>query len=225
MIVSNVDLLRQKALNAQNEDIESSDEFKNTVLSSLGRKQTSSKTDALTYENIKGISLEEIDILFKDEEKRSLAKNLRLATLFTSDNFLGKAIFNTVLGQPFDIGYNYLFNKYEDKHSFLNPKGRNLSDMLHDSITRQIDDGDKKATDVISEERLGELLTEINSFNFVSALSSTSKDQYNRYKDEDDNYSYLYNNRAIEYGELLQRFKDMEDETNRIISQFWNSVI
>lgn len=129
-------------------------------------------------------------------------------------------MFNTVLGQPFNVGYNYLFNKYEDKHNFLNPKGRTLADMLHDSIIRQIDEGEKKPTDVISEDRLGELLTEINSFNFISALSNTSKDQYNRYKDKDDNYSYLYNNRALEYGQLLQRFKDMEDETNRIISQF-----
>lgn len=220
MIVSNVDQLRLQALNSQNENVENKNEFKNSVLLSLGKKQTSSKTDALTYENIKGISLEEIDILFKDEDKKELAKNLRFATLFTSDNFLGKAMFNTVLGQPFDVGYNYLFNKYEDKHSFLNPKGRTLADMLHDSVSKQIDEGDKKITDVISEDKLGELLTKINSFNFVSALSNTSKNQYDKYKDKDDNYSYLYNNRVLEYGQLLQRFKDMEEETKSIIKQF-----
>lgn len=219
MITSNIDEIQLKVLKAQQEQTQNSGEFKQTVLSSINNEvEDNTKTDALTYENIKGISLEQIERLFKDEDSKNMAKNLRFATLFTKDTFLGKAMFNTVLGQPFDTGYNYLFNRYEDKHNFLNPKGKTIADIIHDSINRQIDEGFKKPTDVISEDRLGEILTQINSYSFVDAFARTSKSQYDRYKD-DDTYSSFYNNYALEYGQLLQRFEDMEKETNRIISQ------
>ncbi|MAC82812.1 MAG: hypothetical protein CL624_01625 [Arcobacter sp.] len=180
------------------------------------------KTDSLTYDNIKGITLEEIEKIFVDDEDKIMAKNLRIATLFTEDTILGQALFNTVLGQTFDLGYSYLFDRYEDKNSFLNSSSSNsLADLLQSSISKKIDNNDKKVTDVISQDRLDEILTSVNSFDFLSALSTTTKDEYGRYKKEDENdYSFLYNDYALQYEQLKSKYEELDNINKNLIKQF-----
>jgi len=180
----------------------------------------STKTDVLTYENIKGISLEEIDTLFKNEDNKNMAKNLRLATLFSNDEYLSKALFNTVLGQPFNLGFSYLSDRYEDKNMFLSSKNNSLSDLLHSSFTNKINNPNSKATDVIPQDRLDEILTQVNSFNFISALSDSSKKGYDKYKNEKNNYSFLYNDYNLKYKELLFKYQDLENINKNLIKQF-----
>lgn len=171
------------------------------------------KTDSLTYDNIKGITLEEIEKNFVDDEDKIMAKNLRIATLFTED---------TILGQAFDLGYSYLFDRYEDKNSFLNSSSSNsLADLLQSSISKKIDNNDKKVTDVISQDRLDEILTSVNSFDFLSALSTTTKDEYGRYKKEDENdYSFLYNDYALQYEQLKSKYEELDNINKNLIKQF-----
>ena len=175
------------------------------------------KTNALTFENIKGITLEEIDTLFKDEDK-SMAKNLRIATLFSNDDYLSKSLFNTVLGQPFNLGFSYLSDRYEDKNVFLNSSTNDFSDLFHSSIISR--NTDLKSTDTISQDRLDEILTKVNSFNFLSVLTSTTKDKYGKYKDEDNEYSFLYNNYNLQYEELKYKYEELDNINKNIIKQF-----
>ena len=179
---------------------------------------TISKSDSLDYENIKNLSLEDINTVFTDSETKSKAINLKLATMFSNDNNLSKAMYNTVLGQAFDVGYNYLFNSYEDKNVFLNSNSNNLADLLHNSITSR--QKNNNSTDVISQDRLDEILTVVNSFNFVSALANTSKDKYDRYKDEDNDYSFLYNDYNLKYQELLYKYNEIDNINKNIIKQY-----
>ena len=226
MITSNINEILLKNEIKESEKSVNSNDFLNTLISTSQITDTQNidvqRSDSFTYENIKGISLEEIDTLFKDEESKQTAKNLRIATLFTEDEILGQALFNTVLGQPFDIGYSYLYDRYEDKNSFLNTSSSNsLSDLLYDSISNKIENSDKKSTDVISQDRLDEILTSINSFNFIDALSSTTKDKYGRYKDEDENdYSFLYNDYALQYEQLKFKYEELDNINKNLIKQF-----
>lgn len=221
MFSSNINELNLKALFSQNNSISKSSGFLQTINNINSNDEKKSRTDALTFENIKGISIEEIDEIFKDEEKNSMAKNLRIATLFSDDDYLGQAMFNTVLGQPFNLGYSYLFDRYEDKHSFFSSgKNNSLADLLHKTMTNKLDTGDKKATDVISQDRLDEILTQVNSFNFIDAISTTSKDQYGRYKDKDDDYSFLYNDYALQYEQLKFKYEELENINKNLIKQF-----
>ena len=178
------------------------------------------KTDSLSYENIKGITLEEIDSLFKNENDKNMAKNLRLATLFSKDEHLSKAMFNTVLGEPFNLGFSYLKDRYEDKNIFLSSKSTTLFDFLHKSISEKIDNKNTKSTDVIPQYRLDEILTEINSFDFISALSNSSKKGYDKYKDEKNDYSFLYNDYNLKYEELMYKYQESLNKTKNIISQY-----
>lgn len=221
MITSNInEILLKNGISEAKNTTNLQSNFLNTLRTSSQNEATVIRDDSLTYSNIKGISLEEIDSLFEDEESKNMAKNLRISTLFTQDEILGQALFNTVLGQPFNLGYSYLFDRYEDKNNFLNSDS-SLSDLLHNSISNKLDNGNKKATDVISQDRLDEILTTVSSFNFISALSTTSKDQYGRYKDDEDNdYSFLYNDYSLKYKELIYKYEEIQARNRNIIKQF-----
>lgn len=223
MITSTINEILFKNEIKESEKTSSSNDFLNSLISTSKTENSDVKRDdSLSYENIKGISLEEIDDIFKDDESKSMANNLRIATLFTEDEILGQALFNTVLGQPFDLGYSYLYDRYEDKNSFLNSSSQNsLSDLLHDSISKRIENNDKKSTDVISQDRLDEILRSINSFDFLSALSTTTKDEYGRYKDDDENdYSFLYKDYALQYEQLKYKYEELDNINKNIIKQF-----
>ena len=183
------------------------------------------RTTDFTYENIKGITLEEIEDVFTTEDDKNKAINLRLATMFTEDKHLGQALFNTVMGQPFDLGYSYLFDTYEDKHSFFESTSNSntsLSDLLHNSISKKVmSEEDINNNNVIPQDYLDEILLEVNSFNFVSSLSQTAKDEYGRYKDEDEeDYSFLYNDYNLKYQELLYKYEDSKTTEMNLINQY-----
>lgn len=221
MITSNIDLIKAQITTANNSNISSnSGLFLNNLTNNSTASAPSSKTDSLSYENIKGITLEEIDTLFVNEDDKNMAKNLRLATLFSNDNYLSKALFNTVLGQPFNIGYSYLSDSYNDKNMFLSSNSNSLADLLHKSISQKIADPNAKSTDVISQDKLDEILTAVNSFNFISALSNSSKKGYDKYKDEKNDYSFLYNDYNLKYQELVYKYQELENINKTLIKQF-----
>ena len=222
MISSNIDLIKAQVATTNNFNTTSnSGLFLNNLINNFNTSTPSSKTDALTFENIKGISEEEINTLFKNEDDKNMAKNLRLATLFSNDDYLSKALFNTVLGQPFNLGFSYLSERYEDKNMFLSSKNSdNLFNLLQESMSAKINNSNEKSTDVISQDKLDEILTKVNSFNFISALSNSSKRAYDKYKDEKDDYSFLYNDYNLKYQELVYKYKELEDINKTLIKQF-----
>ena len=218
MITSNVDSIISSLQNSSNatKTANSIESFLSNLTTNKQSDNTS-KTDALTFDNIKGITLEEIDTLFKDEDK-AMAKNLRIATLFSNDDYLSKSLFNTVLGQPFNLGFSYLSDRYEDKNVYLNSSTSDFSDLFHSSVVSR--NTDLKSTDTISQDRLDEILTKVNSFNFLSVLTSTTKDKYGKYKDEDNEYSFLYNNYNLQYEELKYKYEELDNINKNIIKQF-----
>ena len=221
MITSNVDSIMAQVSSSTNATNKiTSNTFLNNLVNNSALTQSTIKTNSLSYENIKGISLEEIDTLFVNEDDKNMAKNLRLATLFSSDDYLSKALFNTVLGQPFNVGFSYLSNSYEDKNMFLSSNTNSLADLLHESITQRVNNPNSNSTDVISQDRLDEILTKVNSFNFISALSNTSKKGYDKYKDKKDDYSFLYNDYNLKYQELVYKYKELENINKTLIKQF-----
>lgn len=222
MISSNIDLIKAQVAMTNNTNISSnSGLFLNNLVNNSTASTTSVKTDSLSYENIKGITLEEIETLFKNEDDKNMAKNLRIATLFSNDDYLSKALFNTVLGQPFNLGFSYLSDRYDDKSMFLSSKNsNNLFDLLQESMSSKINNSNAKSTDVISQDKLDEILTKVNSFNFISALSNSSKKGYDKYKDEKNDYSFLYNDYNLKYQELVYKYKELENINKTLIKQF-----
>ena len=219
MITSNIEqIILATKINSDNEiEKNSQNLFLNTLINTKS-DEDSLKTNQLTFENINGISIEEIEKLFTLEEEKNLAKNLRLATLFTNDLYLGKALFNTVLGEPFNVANNYLFNIYEDKNIFFKSKDNSLADLLHQSVINRSDEK-SKSYEKVSQIKIDQILTTVNSFSFLDALSKGYKNQYDKYKD-DNQYSFLYNDYYMKYQELIYKYEDLKDSDKNIINQF-----
>ncbi|MCG3663062.1 hypothetical protein L5F37_06585 [Aliarcobacter butzleri] len=219
MINSNYEIAIAKAYNQQSSNQEV-DKFLHTLVD-VNNENKSSKTADLSYENIKGITLEEIEKLFQNDNDKNMAKNLRLATLFSKDENLSKALFNVILGQPFTVGFEYLTDRYSDKNSYFKSKYGNSSlfNLLHQSITNKVNQNTSN-TDVISQDMLDNILLEINSFDFMSSFSKTSKDGYNKYKNKDDRYSFLYEDYSLKYEELLTKYKELDNYNTNLIKQF-----
>ena len=202
------------ALSVYKQKINNKSAFYNELSLNI-KDDKSSHTNELSYENIKGITLEEIEKNFVDEDNKSMAKSLRLATLFSEDEILSQALFNTVLGHPFDIGFSILSNRYSDKNIFLNSnnKDKSFTSLLHDSLLSK--------NESISQDKINEILIKTQSINFLDHLLSNSKDQYGRYKDDKDNdYGFLYNDYVLQYEELRSKYKNIENINKNIISQF-----
>lgn len=221
MITSKIDeVLLQNQINKPLEKSFNNDAFIDALIDT---KLDSSKQriKEFTYENIKGISLEEIEKIFDTKEEKQMARNLRLATMFTEDKHLAQALFNTVLGFDFKLGQNLLMESYEDKHSFLKSfthKEFLISDLLHESIKKRVEN--KNSMEVVPQNFLDEVLLEINSFNFLSTLLNTSKDQYENYKDKENNYSFLYKDYYMKYQELLYKYNDLKHLDRTLFNQY-----
>jgi hypothetical protein len=221
MITSNINSILATLNTATNSEIPNNEESFKSNLTPNQQKITSEKTNAFTFENIKGITLEEIDTLFKNEDDKNMAKNLRLATLFTHDEYLAKALFNTVLGEPFNVGYSYLTNRYEDKSIFLNSTSSdNLFDLLQESMHLKSNNNTAKPSEVIPQEKLDKILSSVNSFNFLSAFSHNSKRGYDKYKDEKNDYAFLYNDYHLKYQELMYKYQELESKNKTLMKQF-----
>ena len=218
MISSNYDILLFKTNVNNNLEKNIDNIFSNSVENILNKNKK--RDNSLTFSNINGITLKEIDELFEDEDKKNLAKNLRLATLFTNDGKLANILFDTVLGKPFDSGFEYLSNRYSDKNNYLKSKNNfgssSLFDMLHKSMEYRLNSSNKSD---IKKEDLDDILLEINSFDFISVLYSNSKKGSNKYKNE-EKYSFLYKNYELEYKNIMEKYQDLDKKNLDIIKQF-----
>ena len=218
MISSNYDILLFKTNVNNNLEKNIDNIFSNSVENILNKNKK--RDNSLTFSNINGITLKEIDELFEDEDKKNLAKNLRLATLFTNDGKLANILFDTVLGKPFDSSFEYLSNRYSDKNNYLKSKNNfgssSLFDMHHKSMEYRLNSSNKSD---IKKEDLDDILLEINSFDFISALSSSSKKGSQKYKNE-EKYSFLYKNYELEYKNIMEKYQDLDKKNLDIIKQF-----
>ena len=96
----------------------------------------------------------------------------------------------------------------------------NLFELLQTSIKNKVENvtNDNKSTNIVSKEDLDEILLKINSFNFVSALSSNTKKTYDKYDkyDKKSDYSFLYNDFNLKYQELVYKHKELANINNDI---------
>lgn len=213
MINTSYEILSSSFENSKNEIKKSNNDFLNTINS------IKSSTDIeLSYEEVKKLSLEDIEKNYEDGDKKTLLKTLKMATMFSKDEILTKTLFNTVSNMPIENSYDYLSSKFSDKSNYLKAKSENISlfDLLHKSLSFSVN-GNKNS---ISKEDLDDILLQVNSFNFLESLSSNYKTGSNKYKKDNNRYTFLYNDYARDYEDIIKKYKDYESLDKSIIKQF-----
>ncbi len=213
MINTSYEILSSSFENSKNEIKKSNNDFLNTINS------IKNSTDIeLSYEEVKKLSLEDIEKNYEDGDKKTLLKTLKMATMFSKDEILTKTLFNTVSNMPIENSYDYLSSKFSDKSNYLKAKSENISlfDLLHKSLSFSVN-GNKNS---ISKEDLDDILLQVNSFNFLESLSNNYKKGSNKYKKDNDRYTFLYNDYAKDYEDIIKKYKDYESLDKSIIKQF-----
>lgn len=213
MINTSYEILSSSFENSKNEIKKSNNDFLNTINS------IKNSTDIeLSYEEVKKLSLEDIEKNYEDGDKKTLLKTLKMATMFSKDEILTKTLFNTVSNMPIENSYDYLSSKFSDKRNYLKAKSENISlfDLLHKSLSFSVN-GNKNN---ISKEDLDDILLQVNSFNFLESLSNNYKIGSNKYKKDNDRYTFLYNDYAKDYEDIIKKYKDYESLDKSIIKQF-----
>ena len=213
MINTSYEILSSSFENSKNEIKKSNNDFLNTINS------IKNSTDIeLSYEEVKKLSLEDIEKNYEDGDKKTLLKTLKMATMFSKDEILTKTLFNTVSNMPIENSYDYLSSKFSDKSNYLKAKSENISlfDLLHKSLSFSVN-GNKNS---ISKEDLDDILLQVNSFNFLESLSSNYKTGSNKYKKDNNRYTFLYNDYAKDYEDIIKKYKDYESLDKSIIKQF-----
>ena len=85
MISTNFEILSSSFENSKNEIKKSNNDFLNTINS------IKNSTDIeLSYEEVKKLSLEDIEKNYEDGDKKTLLKTLKMATMFSKDEILTK---------------------------------------------------------------------------------------------------------------------------------------
>ena len=213
MINTSYEILSSSFENSKNEIKKSNNDFLNTINS------IKNSTDIeLSYEEVKKLSLEDIEKNYEDGDKKTLLKTLKMATMFSKDEILTKTLFNTVSNMPIENSYDYLSSKFSDKSNYLKAKSENISlfDLLHKSLSFSVN-GNKNS---ISKEELDDILLQVNSFNFLESLSNNYKKGSDKYKKDNDRYTFLYKDYAKDYEDIIKKYKDYESLDKSIIKQF-----
>jgi antitoxin component HigA of HigAB toxin-antitoxin module len=213
MINTSYEILSSSFENSKNEIKKSNNDFLNTINS------IKNSTDIeLSYEEVKKLSLEDIEKNYEDGDKKTLLKTLKMATMFSKDEILTKTLFNTVSNMPIENSYDYLSSKFSDKSNYLKAKSENISlfDLLHKSLSFSVN-GNKNS---ISKEDLDDILLQVNSFNFLESLSNNYKKGSDKYKKDNDRYTFLYKDYAKDYEDIIKKYKDYESLDKSIIKQF-----
>ena len=199
MISTNFEILSSSFKNSKNEIKKSNNDFLNTINS------IKNSTDIeLSYEEVKKLSLEDIEKNYEDGDKKTLLKTLKMATMFSKDEILTKTLFNTVSNMPIENSYDYLSSKFSDKSNYLKAKSENISlfDLLHKSLSFSVN-GNKNN---ISKEDLDDILLQVNSFNFLESLSNNYKKGSDKYKKDNDRYTFLYKDYAKDYEDIIKKY-------------------
>ena len=198
MINTSYEILSSSFENSKNEIKKSNNDFLNTINS------IKNSTDIeLSYEEVKKLSLEDIEKNYEDGDKKTLLKTLKMATMFSKDEILTKTLFNTVSNMPIENSYDYLSSKFSDKSNYLKAKSENISlfDLLHKSLSFSVN-GNKNN---ISKEDLDDILLQVNSFNFLESLSNNYKKGSDKYKKDNDRYTFLYKDYAKDYEDIIKK--------------------
>ncbi len=187
--------------------------FKQEVIE---RSKLKSKEYEVNFNNISKLPINNISTLFKNNEESQKIYNLKLATMFSSNINLSKALYDIVLEKPFSSGFEYLFKKYEDKSIFLNSNKNSLSKLLEESVIYNSSFLTKAQK--VPQQKIDEILSVASSFNFITALNGSYKELYN--KNTNNKYAIFYKNYNLEYLELMQKFQKYEQNSKILLNQF-----
>ncbi len=201
---------------------EKRDDFINQLVQ--GKNQDQSKDDPLSFQNIQKLSLEELKTKI-DPELQDQAKNLKLATLFSSDPIMQMVLFNTVQTGSYENNVNLLSNMFTHRNIYLDNQNDSIQmgAFLRKSIIEQIDDPDIKAQQEQLEKEFNYTMMKFEMseyFNTILDFGKTEKEN-----NKDTQFGFLYNDFYTQYAMLNAQYDEVKDFSDLMIAQYKSNSI
>lgn len=194
-----------------------SDDFISQLINE--KKSQNPNEDPLDLNNIKSISYEEIQTKIAPQFQNE-AKNLKLATLFSSDPFMQMTLFNTVKNGSFESNTTLLSNMFTHRNIYLNNQNDSVQRgaLLRKSIIEQIDDPNLKAQQEELEKQFNLTMMKFEMNDYFNAMLDFGKEEKD--KNKDSQYGFLFNNFYEQYALLQSDYLKIEDLSKMMLAQY-----
>lgn len=194
-----------------------SDDFISQLINE--KKSQNTNEDPLDFNNIKSISYEEIQTKIAPQFQNEV-KNLKLATIFSSDPIMQMTLFNTVKNGSFESNTTLLSNIFTHKNIYLNNQNDSLQRgaMLRKSIIEQIDDPSLKAQQEELEKQFNLTMMQFEMNDYFSAMLDFGKEEKD--KNKDSQYGFLFNDFYEQYALLQSDYLKIEDLSKMMLAQY-----
>lgn len=194
-----------------------SDDFISKLINE--KKSQNPNENPLDFNNIKSISYEEIQTKIAPQFQNE-AKNLKLATLFSSDPFMQMTLFNTVKNGSFESNTTLLSNMFTHRNIYLNNQNDSIQRgaLLRKSIIEQIDDPNLKAQQEELEKQFNLTMMKFEMNDYFNAMLDFGKEEKD--KNKDSQYGFLFNNFYEQYALLQSDYLKIEDLSKMMLAQY-----
>jgi len=216
MEIQNVaELANKQFQNKKSEDTQTVS-FKESILNN--HEQNSHNKESLTFENINNISVNEMEENYQDKQQVELFKILKLATLFSGNVNMNKAMFNSVLDQDgLEKSQEYMYSMMSNRNSYLSNSNDNGA-WLRSSLISELE-GDAKREQIQLEKEFLNTMLQFDVAQHMNDMMDFSKSGRDRNKNNND-LSLMYNNTYLKYQNLFNEFEKIENNSAGLLNQY-----
>ena len=193
--------------------------FKST-LNDFNEQNNNPSNDELSYQNIKIMTLDDIQALYGSQEIMQNIRNRYIATQFSSDSNMSLTMFKHIEDMPYEQSTSFLANMFTQRNIYLNKDIDTLQkgSLLRQSIIDMIEDPDIKAEQEKLEKEFNTTMMKFNIMDYFNNILDFGKNESD--KNKDSQYGFLFNNFYEQYSTLFREYKDTKDINEMIIQQY-----
>ncbi len=192
-----------------------------TILAQAMDVQKQGKTlDQFRDQLIKN-SLEEDSNNIQNEQ---LQKNLKLATMFSSDSSMSIVLINAVKNTDLDSSTKLLTNLFTQRNIYLDTQDDSTlrGNLLRQSIIDQIEDEEIKQEQQKIEDEFKQTMFQFDISEYFNSMLDFGRDEKDKHKN--DSLGSLYINFYAQNELLYNNYKDLKDMNKIMLSQYTNGL-
>jgi hypothetical protein len=191
----------------------------NTTLANI--KQTQGKT-------LKEFQNELINSLNQNEnrsEDKQLSKNLKLATMFSTDPYMSMILVDAVNNTDTNSSTKLLTNLFTQRNIYLDTQNNSVlrGNRLRQSIIDQIDDKKMAQEQQKIEDEYMNTLIQFDLTQYFSSMLDFGADEKQKHKDS--KYGFLFSDFYTQNKLLYNQYNDLKDMNDVMLNQYTNNSL
>jgi len=158
------------------------------------------------------------------KEDEQLQKNLKLATMFSSDPYMSMVLVEAVKNGDTDSSTKLLTDLFTQRNIYLDTQNDSTlrGSLLRQSIIDQIDDEDIKQEQQKIEDQFRQTMLQFDISEYFNSMLDFGRDEKDKHKN--DSLGSLYTNFYAQNELLYNNYKDLKNMNDVMLSQYTNNL-